>query len=139
MGVENVAKETTHTKRRTVTCRKRVPCSRPSLKETGQSRHKDHVGCASLPPVVPRLWSLIDSPMTLTTRVTPRRFSMSSYVDIQHNEGIHTRDAHRKIVGRVVATATRRRPRQPGWSTERDILRIGRRSLHALSERPAGR
>ncbi|TGZ32094.1 hypothetical protein DBV15_01093 [Temnothorax longispinosus] len=35
---------------------------RSSLKETGQSRHKDHIGCASFR----RLWGLIDSPMTLT-------------------------------------------------------------------------
>lgn len=42
---------------------------------------------------------------------------------------------HRKIAGRIAATATRRRPRQPGWSAKRDILRIGRRSLRAPSKR----
>lgn len=82
-----------------------------------------------LTAIVPRLWSLIDSPMTLTESHTTslfyialRRYTAQGYT--------HTRDVHRKIAGRVVATATRRRPRQPGWSTERDILRIGRRSLH---------
>lgn len=42
---------------------------------------------------------------------------------------------HRKIAGRIAATATRRRSRQPGWSAKRDILRIGRRSLRAPSKR----
>lgn len=70
---------------------------------------------------------------------------MSLHVGIQHNEETRTRDAHRKIAGRVVATATRRRPRQPGWSADRDIFRIGRRSLHTrfrmdprADDKPAG-
>lgn len=70
---------------------------------------------------------------------------MSLYVGIQHNEETRTRDAHRKIVGRVVATVTRQRPRQPGWSADRDIFRIGRRSLHTrfrkdpqADDKPAG-
>jgi len=50
-----------------------------------------------------------------------------------HRERTRTREVHRRVAGRVAATtdATRRRPRQLGWSSERDILRIGRRSLRS--------
>lgn len=61
------------------------------------------------------------------------RTTSSHVISMQHEE--ETRNIHRKIAGRIAATATRRRPRQPGWSTKRDILRIGRRSLRAPSKR----
>lgn len=70
--------------------------------------------------------------MTLVERVTQLpSFTMS--LGTRNRERTRTRDAlsHRRITGVIIATATRRRPRQPGWSMERDILRIGRRSLRA--------